>query len=130
MLNEKGEMTFKLKKLVTQRIIDQSLMTNPSRVGVEALIDDAGNGIIRALLVVATQEEQLAEFPSDWWQTFKERWFPQWLLHHYPVKKKQVWAIHKYPELDIPTSFLGREFVHLKIISQEELERVKNGTKH
>lgn len=126
MLNEKEEMTFKLKKIVTQRIIDQSLMTSPDRVEVESLIDDAGDGIIRVLLTVATQEEQLAEFPADWWQFFKERWFPQWLLRRYPVKKKQIWAIHKYPELDVPTSFLGREFVHLRVISQEEIERMKN----
>jgi len=24
--------------------------------------------------------------PSDWWQAFKDRWFPRWLLKKYPVK--------------------------------------------
>jgi len=31
-----------------------------------------------------------AEFPEDWWQAFKERWFPQWLKKRYPVKYKQI----------------------------------------
>ena len=29
------------------------------------------------------------EFPEDWWQAFKERWFPQWLKQRYPVKCKR-----------------------------------------
>ena len=30
------------------------------------------------------------EFPEDWWQAFKERWFPQWLKKRYPVKYKLI----------------------------------------
>ena len=26
------------------------------------------------------------EYPADWWQAFKKRWFPKWLLNRYPVK--------------------------------------------
>lgn len=25
------------------------------------------------------------KYPSDWWQAFKQRWFPKWLLRKYPV---------------------------------------------
>jgi len=28
------------------------------------------------------------EYPRDWWQAFKERWFPKWLIAKYPVIKK------------------------------------------
>lgn len=28
---------------------------------------------------------QTIKFPRDWWQAFKERWFPNWLLNRYPV---------------------------------------------
>lgn len=26
------------------------------------------------------------QYPLDWWQAFKERWFPGWLIKRYPVK--------------------------------------------
>lgn len=26
------------------------------------------------------------EYPSDWWEVFKKRWFPRWLRRRYPVK--------------------------------------------
>lgn len=31
-------------------------------------------------------EECVVRYPSDWWQACKERWFPAWLTHRYPVK--------------------------------------------
>lgn len=43
------------------------------------------------------------KYPADWWQAFKERWFPGWLLKRYPVvythREFQVKAT--YPELMI-----------------------------
>ena len=29
-------------------------------------------------------------WPSDWWQAFKERWFPQWALRRWPVKHERI----------------------------------------
>ena len=29
--------------------------------------------------------QQDIKYPRDWWQAFKERWFPAWLLRKYPV---------------------------------------------
>lgn len=29
------------------------------------------------------------KYPEDWWQAFKERWFPGWLKVKYPVGYKQ-----------------------------------------
>jgi hypothetical protein len=45
-----------------------------------------------------------ASWPCDWWQAFKERWFPAFLLKRYPVKythlrKSQVPAIVNLPIL-------------------------------
>jgi hypothetical protein len=41
------------------------------------------------------------KYPADWWQAFKERWFPEWLLKRYPVaythREFQVKAT--YPDL-------------------------------
>lgn len=45
-------------------------------------------------------------FPSDWWQAFKARWFPGWLLRRFPVRY-QVWEVKRlYPDFTDPQ--LGR----------------------
>jgi hypothetical protein len=31
-------------------------------------------------------EGEIAKYPSNWIQAFKERWFPKWLEKKYPVK--------------------------------------------
>jgi hypothetical protein len=30
------------------------------------------------------------QYPKDWWEAFKERWFPKWLLKRYPVRYRVV----------------------------------------
>jgi hypothetical protein len=40
------------------------------------------------------------DYPLDWWQAFKDRWFPEWLKKRYPVLWKK-WAVSFiYPELE------------------------------
>ena len=29
-----------------------------------------------------------SRYPSDWWQHFKQRWFPRWALRRWPVRLK------------------------------------------
>jgi hypothetical protein len=79
-------------------------------------MEKEGVRLVRGILDILTYEEEIYRYPSDWWQAFKERWFPKWLLKQFPVKKAEVWAVHKFPELAPPDGFLGKEFVHLKII--------------
>lgn len=49
---------------------------------------------------------QSIQYPRDWWQAFKERWYPKWLLAKYPVRYKvfEVDVKALYPDLkyDIP----------------------------
>lgn len=40
------------------------------------------NIIVNAL----TTDFGLVSWPSDWWQAFKDRWFPCWLKTIYPVR--------------------------------------------
>ena len=43
-------------------------------------------------------------YPWDWWQAFKQRWFPQWLLKRYPVVEmvKVIDIRALYPKITIP----------------------------
>ncbi len=49
------------------------------------------------------QLSKTVKYPSDWWQAFKERWFPVWMLERWPVR----YTIHEwnarivYPQLRI-----------------------------
>lgn len=29
-------------------------------------------------------------YPENWWQAFKDRWYPRWYLHRWPVKLRMV----------------------------------------
>lgn len=31
-----------------------------------------------------------ARWPETWWDAFKERWFPQWLLRRFPVSWSEI----------------------------------------
>ena len=37
-------------------------------------------GVVNERVIVHEQ------WPKDWWQAFKERWFPSWLKRHFPVE--------------------------------------------
>jgi hypothetical protein len=34
------------------------------------------------------------KWPEDWWQAFRERWFPKWWLRRHPVRYKEV-SVHQ-----------------------------------
>ena len=76
------------------------------------LFERQGKVVIRAVAKIATLEDMLCAYPKDWWQAFKDRWFPKWLKRHYPVETNDVWAVHKFPDLGTP---LGRERIHLEV---------------
>ena len=94
----KERITFKVNRIVTQAAIDQ-------------------------IFRLATQEEELAKYPATWWQFFKEAYFPKWLLRKFPVQYEEIWAVRKYPEINIPD--LGSEYVHFKIIDIDGIERLR-----
>ena len=48
---------------------------------------------------------KLGPIPADWWQSFKQRWFPKWLLRRFPVRELDLWAIYPQapPTFGLPT---------------------------
>ena len=57
-------------------------------------------------------DEQTVEYPADWWQHFKQRWFPAWALRRWPVQKhvRTMKLMGFYPEL------LGRDrYLHVMV---------------
>lgn len=111
------EYTFKMQR-IAQVVALQSkgVVLQADRFKFDDHITRAGQHLIQLVLNIATQEEDLCRYPADWWQALKERWFPEWLKRKTPVVWTEVIAIHKFLELAIPDSVLGREFVNLKIV--------------
>lgn len=50
--------------------------------------------------MVAGERVKEIKYPMDWWQAFKERWFPKFLLKRFPVDYR-IWKIDfLYPEIE------------------------------
>jgi len=69
------------------------------------------------------------EYPRDWWQAFRERWFPRWWLKRYPVKHTYVpgrpaYTVDVgayYPDVVLP----GHEPIIALNMTQDDLEYFK-----
>lgn len=119
------EYLFHVRRLVGEYVVSMSLLMDTKRFVLERVIRDHIPGeIFRGILAIATQEEEVHKYPADWWHMFKARFFPTWLKRKSPIRYNYVWAIHKFPELNLPNSLVGREFVHFKVIDSDELEKL------
>uniref|UniRef100_A0A6H1ZGQ6 Uncharacterized protein n=1 Tax=viral metagenome TaxID=1070528 RepID=A0A6H1ZGQ6_9ZZZZ len=117
-----NEFVFRMNKAASVIALDEfALIFGDGRIHWD-YIEQEGKIIIRGLLHFVTQEEHLCCYPMDWWQHAKQRWFPKWALRKWPVKKHEVMVMHKFPELDPPTSILGREFVSLRIVDMWKVQ--------
>ena len=49
-------------------------------------------------------QRQEVQWPRDWWQAFKERWYPEWAKARWPVQYKHcvITARELYPEIGLP----------------------------
>ena len=63
---------------------------------------------IRHIFRLVGTDKLLHEYPSDWWQAFKERWLPRWILKISPARQSEVVARHLFPYLQ---EELGDEIV-------------------
>jgi len=115
------EFRFNIRRVISDILVDEALLVNSSRVKTYAWLNQTLMPHIRLLFTYATQEEEVFDYPADWWQWFKQRWFPEWLIKRYPIRMARIWAIHSFPELNIPDEFVGREFVHFRIVNEDKL---------
>lgn len=60
-----------------------------------ASLDEAANELVLTLYAHLYGHEgnrvQVNEcWPADWWEAFKDRWFPEWALDRWPVRYKRI----------------------------------------
>jgi len=50
-------------------------------------------------------QRQECEWPRDWWQAFKERWYPEWAKRRWPVEYERyvITARELYPQMALPS---------------------------
>lgn len=68
-------------KIISEELVDSSVEI--WRDALENQIRIAIHGYVWAESEHVRYQE--IKYPRDWWQAFKERWFPKWLLTKYPV---------------------------------------------
>ena len=56
-------------------------------------------------------------YPENWWEAFKDRWFPEWLKRRYPVRFREIHIdrpVYKAvcPHLEIPRQGSHIEFLY------------------
>mgnify|MGYP001574360938 FL=1 len=125
---------FKIHRYAVETTISKGVRLDPERFHIQAL-EKAGFTVVKALLDIATMEEEVADYPDNFltrwgqkWQNQKRRiprWLqkrmPKWLRKRLLLKYKRVYAMHKFPEVDIPPQMLVSEFVHFRRVNLTEL---------
>lgn len=79
---------------VSKEIGKASLLLN-SEIYIEDLSRNLGRSIVvqlRGFLWSEKLKSSFVRYPSDWWEHFKQRWFPNFLLKKYPVKE----TVHEF----------------------------------
>jgi len=51
--------------------------------------------------VALWREQRMLEVPANWWEHFKQRWFPAWALKRWPVLTKHYDAAVILPRVPI-----------------------------
>ncbi|KKN74172.1 hypothetical protein LCGC14_0392580 [marine sediment metagenome] len=71
---------------------------------------------LRHIFRLVGTDKPIHTYPKDWWNMFKERYFPQWLVRHFPIEYKEVVAKHMFPYLK---ETLGEEIVRVYVKDKE-----------
>jgi len=116
------ELIFRLRKIFTQVAFEHGLNASQDRFQVQQLED-----AVRLMFLIATQEEEVFIYPVNFltklgqkWHTFKAQYL-RWCRRFFPLGITQVWAISKYPNVNVPIDFVGSEYVHFRVIEDKEL---------
>ena len=106
---ERHQLTLERRRFAKQFAISDAIRVDQH----QQIIDHERITFDVELFSSGTREHDIAlpEFfvPTDWWQAFKERWFPRWALKRWPVQRKclgggraAVEVTSLFPELHTP----------------------------
>lgn len=102
------EITFDVRQLAIESRIQRDLIrTFATEAQVRSVVDLVTDDLVISVRQkVASQplRREVVEYPADWWQAFRLRWFPQWALVRWPprLKRVEVRADAVYPGVPVP----------------------------
>lgn len=124
------EFTFRLRKVFSRCAVNRGLNINPDRYQVRVIDEGAGKYLAEGILLLATKEEEVWDFPDNFLTRLGQRWhtikakFPRWCRRFFTLGVTRVWAVSKYPDLNVPAQYFGSEYVSFRVIDEKELEAV------
>jgi hypothetical protein len=109
-------------KLTARQWIDREFLTHANLSINEAIGDQFGRWFVIQWRMAGQKsvDQNAWVLPSDWWQYFKQRWFPKWLLKRHPVKftTYKLNMLCAYPRIALPEHqhglFVYKEIIHDK----------------
>lgn len=119
---------FRLRKIFSKCAVNRGLNINPERYQVRVIDEGAGKYLAEGILLLATKEDEVFDYPVNWLTKLGQRWqnlkakMPQWILKRFPLEHTRIWAVSKYPDLNVPAQYFGSEFVSFRAIVEKELE--------
>ena len=95
------QVELELQKWICVAFVDTDMIAD-ANIKTEVLYDFMTDEILARFTIRAPTEDLrriVCEWPRDWWQAFKERWFPKWLKSHFPIcyAREELVARAMYP---------------------------------
>jgi len=130
-IGEDKGIEFRLRTIFSRCAVNRGLNINIDRYQVRTIDEGAGKYLAEGMLLLATQEDEVFDFPNNFlirwgrkWHTLKVH-FPRWCRRFCPCGITRVWAIHKFPDVNVPAEFFGSEYVSFREIKEEDLGKIK-----
>lgn len=122
--NDVNELQLEIFRAAAERVLSsRNLQEMGAGFNFNYAVDILENLVIHFTRDIASWKvcDQEIRYPKDWWQAFKERWFPRWLRRKFPVRWT-TWSSKAsilWPDIVIPNS--GEPIRYLSI-SKNEIE--------
>jgi hypothetical protein len=88
------EFEYKFRKFVSAQSFNSEFLKDCEEPVVRFIVDGLMGGLDETTILLrwdlACRDLMEKKWPKDWRQSFKERWFPKWLLKRYPVIYERV----------------------------------------
>lgn len=122
-----NERTLERFKFTVSAVLNETELITSSNLGFEYYYNEVLNAMVlklHAYLASERLQHIIVRYPKDWWQAFKERWFPRWLLKRFPVKYHEEYYEARvfYPYVSLPNE---RHYVRIIRCSEGENDEVR-----
>jgi len=111
-------LNFPVERFSTRRYATKLALSTLRNAEISKFEDYMIEGLVYQLdAYLATEPLGEIKHPLGWWQAFKERFFPVWLLKHWPVAYKTYNIKLLYPEINTRSQqgFKFREHVEVAV---------------